>query len=565
MQVLTHRKKCDEIHPICGKCQRKGDVCTWPPKDKNETKSARDEALKNVRSSKHRRRAKLYALEPSSSVLSSIPQQADASEDSETLAEKEDVSVDLALDDFFFDLDGPVVEELQGFKDDLASFQLELDGQKPEGHDTFHYHQVKVEDLIFPPEQLEGEEPPCVDDLGEEGLRFFECYRTTYCNFVSIGLELLNYFNKTFIWLASFCPGVAYALTAWGGFYLELQKPRYDFSRPWIYMQKAAKAMCEEMGQDLKPDTKEKFLLLLGFYLIFIGIEVTTGDVRNWRGLINQCKGLIESYKGPIALSREFDDSNDIKWLLSNFCFHDILSSHALTAGTTFPMSEYEAVVSPNMSYGIDPLHGIVSPVYLLFGHIGNSKAKLTRQWEEVQRQVSENHPKADALREEYYANVERVTAELTEKLNHCKPSATHLELLKNDAQAQKTHLALFELYVYACRIQLGMSIQQYPLCTLSQQQLLLKSLKILDELLVTRLKVALSLLILVCGILCCTDRDRIRMTSLFRMHSNQYEIGNLQRIEESVLEAWEMNPDGKLCLDWADLVADKNWHLYVG
>lgn len=493
---------------------------------------------------------------------SSEPQLADNSTEDVIEAQVEaEPSID--LNDFQFDFNGPVVEELQGFKDDLALFQMELDEQKQEGHDSNSINK-KFEEFLIPINNYKSTDFPCVD-LGTEGLVFFECYRTTYCNFVSIGLELLNYFNKTFIWLSSICPGVAYALTAWGGFYLELQKPRHDFSRPWMYMQQAAKALCEEMGQDLKPDTKEKFLLLFGFYLIFIGIEVTTGDVRNWRGLINQCRALIESYNGPIALSRAFNDSNDIKWILSNFCFHDILSSHALTAGTTFPMSEYEAVVSPNMSYGIDPLHGIVSPVYLIFGHIGNSRAKLRHQWEEVQQKLSDNHPGADASREEYYEEVERVTAEITDQLNSCKPSATHLKLLRSDPEAEKSHLALFELYVYACKIQLGMSIQKYPLSTIYQQQLLLKSLKILDQLLLTRLKVALSLLILVCGILCCTDRDRTRMTSLFRMHSNQYEIGNLQRIEETVLEAWEMNPDGTLCLDWAELVADKNWHLYVG
>lgn len=466
--------------------------------------------------------------------------------------------------DFVFDFNGPVVEDLQGFKDDLALFQMELDEQRPDQPNNL-LENDELQEFLMPLNLDQNMGLRCVADLDAEGIVFFEYYRTTYCNFVSIGLKSLNYFNKTFIGLANVCTGVAYAVTAWGGFYLELQKPRCDFTRPWTYMQKAAKAMCDEMGSELKPSSKEQLLSLFGFYLIFIGIEVCTGDIRNWRGLMNQCKDLIHSYGGPISLSHAFEDSNDIKWLLSNFCFHDILSSHTLTVGTTFPMSEYETVVSPNLSYGIDPLHGIVSPVYLIFGHIGNSKARLASLWEVVTEKVANNDPQGDILREQYYEEVERVTAEIKGKIDTCHPSDTHLELLGNDPKAREIHTALFQLYIFASRIQLGTSIQKLPQCALSQQHLLLQSFKLLDMLLVTPVKVALSLLILVCGVLCCNERDRLRMTTMFRMHLKQYEIGNLQRIEETVLEAWQLSPEGNTCLDWADLVRDKSWHLYVG
>lgn len=468
--------------------------------------------------------------------------------------------------DFVFDFSGAVVDEIQGFKEDLAMFQMELDEQRPEGQlpeSQFDYSYLQ--ELLNQGMAKRDSELSSLADLDTEGLVFFECYRTTYCNFVSIGLQLLNYFNKTFIWLGSRCAGVAYALTAWGGFYLELSKPKSDFTRPWSYMQRAAKSMYDEMGPDLKPKTKDQLLNIFGFYLIFIGIEVCTGDVRNWRGLMKQCKEIIESYGGPILLSNAFNDSNDIKWLLYNFCFHDILSSHTLTEGTTFPVSEYEAVVSPDASYGIDPLHGIVAPVYMIFAHIGNHKARLTRQWEEVERQLAVDAPDAEYLREQYYEQVQRVSEEIEEKINTCKPNQTHLDLLKDSPADYDIHLRLFELYLYACRSQFATSIQKLPQCAISQQRILLKSLKLLDSLLLTQVRVALSLLILICGLLCCTKRDRTRMTLLFRMHSHQYQIGNLQRVEETVLEAWEMSPDGAVCLDWADLVRDKNWHLYVG
>lgn len=553
------------MHPTCGSCSKRKEICKWPlnTKIKGEEKSLdqgnnlliRDEELKH-----NGLTAKLISSE--SSFSAALLSEEVSNHETEAKSQN---SIDFN-DEFNFDFSGAVVDEIQGFKEDLAMFQMELDGQRPEGlrpENLLDYS--NLQEVIGQRSASLDTELSSIADLDTEGLVFFECYRTTYCNFVSIGLQLLNYFNKTFIWLGSRCAGVAYALTAWGGFYLELSKPKSDFTRPWSYMQRAAKSMYEEMGPDLKPQTKDQLLNIFGFYLIFIGIEVCTGDVRNWRGLMKQCKDIIASYGGPILLSRAFNDSNDIKWLLYNFCFHDILSSHTLTVGTTFPVSEYEAVVSPDPSYGIDPLHGIVAPVYMIFGHIGNHKARLARQWDEVAHQISIDAPDAEFLREQYYEQVLKVSEEIEEKINNCKPNQTHLDLLKDSPMDYDIHVRLFELYLYACRSQFATSIQKLPLCAIIQQRILLKSLRLLDSLLLTQVRVALSLLILICGLLCCTKRDRTRMTSLFRMHSHQYQIGNLQRVEETVLEAWEMSPDGAECLDWADLVRDKNWHLYVG
>ena len=564
------RKKCDEKHPKCGNCVRRGEECTWPTNSKSDTEIVRNEIKEHIRVA---RSLRVRAIDQESGLKNALvaaeiavdrPHLPGGDLQFRSLKLESDFKLDSQMSDFLFEFDSVVIEELQGFKDDLTLFQMELDEQRSEAPSTQAVcYSQKEPEILYKPSV--ASELANLSDLDAEAILFYETYKSQYCNLISVGLPWLNYFIKTFVGQAQQCTGVAYAIVAWGGFFLELQKPKCDFIRPWVYMQKAAKAMCEQLGPELKLTKKESLISLFSFYLVFVGIEVCTGDVHNWRGFMNQCFDLIQLYHGPVSLSKAFDNCNDIKFLLSNFCLHDILSSRALTERTFFPMSQYEAIVSASATYGLDPLHGIVGPVYLIFGHIGNHKAALDRQWEDVHQKLVKNHPEAETAREKYYDEVDRVTNAINVKMKACKPSPVHLELLKEHPKTRDVQLGLFELYMYTCQMQLGMSIQKLPLNAVSQQRLLLKAQKLLDVLLEAPVKVSLSLLILVCGILCCTERDRTRMTSVFRRLLNQYKIGNLQRIEETVIEAWELSPEGTMCLDWAELVSAKNWQLFVG
>ncbi|OBA20308.1 hypothetical protein METBIDRAFT_16148, partial [Metschnikowia bicuspidata var. bicuspidata NRRL YB-4993] len=370
---------------------------------------------------------------------------------------------------------------------------------------------------------------PYLFNLDNEGMMFLECYREQYSTFISIGLDTLNYFIKTFLSIAALNEGITYALTAWGGFFIELRKPRSNFTKPWQYMQKATKCMCKQMGDYLRPNDKHQFFVLFAFYLIFIGIEVCTGDVRNWRGFMTQCSLLIQSYGGILKVTDLFGFSNDIKWLISDFKFHDLLSSKCLLEGPVFAAEEYEQALLPRPEYGIDPLQGIVGPLYDIIGAMGKARAELGQKWAYLDRRARAKDPRMQELTLIYYENTQRVIDEFKHKITECKPLPVHLELLQEDEQNCKLHVALFELYTHVCRIQLATSLEKSPPNCVLQQHLLHQALGILDVLQGTKFKVSLSLALLVCGMTCCTAHDRALMTQRFRLHLNQYEIGNLQ------------------------------------
>ena len=59
-----------------------------------------------------------------------------------------------------------------------------------------------------------------------------------------------------------------------------------------------------------------------------------------------------------------FDCSNEIKWLLSDIQYHDILSLNTFQKGTMLPMEEYnsvfkEAKILELGNYGLDPFKDV--------------------------------------------------------------------------------------------------------------------------------------------------------------------------------------------------------------
>lgn len=439
--------------------------------------------------------------------------------------------------------------------------QLQLAVALPKGlPDLFDLFNMPFDNILF------GRVVPQLDDTG---VQFLLHYSEAFCSFIHIGTDSLNYFLKTFMQLAQSRDSILYALCAWGGFWLQLRdKSSIDYSQPWNYMQKSAKLICKEIGDSLVPLNNEDFFVLLAFYLIFIGIEVTTGDVCHWGGFLTQCSNLIKSFGGLEAVAQMFLNNNDIKWLLHNFQFHDLLSLNAVRQGTLMPIEEYEAVLQDDVNYGIDPLQGTLGGVYNLFGDIGNSQVMLRRQWAEIEDMIEalvERSPELEEARRAYFATVRTTYKSLMEKISGCVQSLLHLQILELDPKELTLQRKLFELYVLICKIHLNTVVMRLPPSLVQQQDLLLQALELIDELLDTRMIVLLSLLILVCGMACCTSYDRDRMRERFRKAQLRYHVQNLTRIEETVEESWVRNPDGNVVIEWAALVEEKGWNLYVG
>lgn len=210
--------------------------------------------------------------------------------------------------------------------------------------------------------------------LNEECLRYLEFYSSGYSEFIAICPQSSNYFIKTFLNLGYTNEAIMYSLVSWGC----LASDSYDKAK--FYMLKASKMMYDNYSQ--KSDKlREDIYVLLCFYLIVIGWEICSGDVKKWYNILKQSKSLIDSCGGLATLSEKFHQSTDVEWLISDFQFHDILSSATLEMGTLYPIEDYRKSLPQSLDYGIDPLQGCLRPLYLILGGIKNCSASLTKNW----------------------------------------------------------------------------------------------------------------------------------------------------------------------------------------
>lgn len=398
-------------------------------------------------------------------------------------------------------------------------------------------------------------------NLNAESLRYLDYYTTKYSPIISISPENNNYFLKTFLKVAYYNEPVLYALVSWGCLF----DNSYDEAKSWM-------TKSQRLIKDIKLRDSNDVYLLLCYYLIVVGWEVCAGDINNWYKMMLLALKLIKSQGGIEKIMKLYDNSIDIQWLISDFQFHDVLSSEALQRGTIFPVSEYRLVLHENIEYGVDPLQGCLRPLYLILGEIKNTTVDLKQENERINFEISKEPRNGFSdtknIRNLRIAHLKRCEEQFhyfEQRIHDCKPDPDLITLVLSDINEFELHMTLFELYSLTSLLYIGMYLQKLPPASQRQQSLLLQSLELIEILIGTKLHVSLTLLILICGIICCTDYDRLQMRNIFNLLLSRYDIGNLPKIIEVIEESWQKNPNGDSVIDWSELVNDKGWFLYVG
>lgn len=413
---------------------------------------------------------------------------------------------------------------------------------------------------------------PQIDDKG--GL-FLDSYINQCARVVCVGPDSSNYFLKTFYQLASTDNAIMYALAAWGGLFIE------GFSERVKRYLKSAFDLIEKRFPSFDDLNKQDTFTLLSFYLVVLSFEVCAGDVCNWHRYHHSAAELIKKNGGLEKICRKFDYSNDIKFLISDVFFHDILSSNAFSGNSQFPTSEYYSMFHQNRilefgNYGLDPLQGCLQPIYLILAEmnsvasdLGKRKLELDRELRILALNVTQLAADEDIihlrqLRIEYYEDANHQFNILQEKLHNCKPNVAQIELIMDDKKELELHLTLFEVYLYTCQLCINTRIKGMAPSAIEQQVLLLNCLNGIDILVPTKLVSSLALLLLICGINCCSPSDRIEMQKRIEKIQKLYFVANVLRVLEIIQESWAQNKLGNRCMDWTDICKSKNWDLSV-
>ncbi|RLV87034.1 hypothetical protein JA9_000949 [Meyerozyma sp. JA9] len=527
------KKKCDEVHPTCGSCRHRGEPCEWgvvkPYKpvspDSEETTPKILEISSKVAGNSEPKRTEILDAE--------IAKQTDVSRIVSTPKSPPFNSTPSDL--------------LQLFSpSDFLDFEMPLLSSPSS---TFSLY------------------------LDEAGLRLLNFYENKVAKILSVSPESSNYFLKTFFTAALSEESLMHALAAWGGVFSD----GHDSSAVKFHLDKARQLIRTTYLNRPDLDTHGTYVAIC-YYLISMGIDICSGDVSNWYYLFNECTNLLKRRGGIVKFCRENQFSNDSKWLISNFQFHDVLSSATLKRGTSCDIEEYNRLFNNCFdmgSYGVDPYQGCIQPIFLLLGTIMNTNVELKEERDKINHEMVEAskkglnldnlaHRQLTLRRIRQCHEVEARYNKLLSDIHYCTPNQSQISHISHDKSEVDLHLTLFELYRLTCQIYLLLYIKQTQPSSSEVQLHFMNSLAYIESLMSSKLVPSLPMSLLICGMCCCNEYDRAQVRSIFDKLSATYTVGNVGRIWEIIQEAWKRNPHGDVCIDWTDICDEFGWKLSV-
>lgn len=403
--------------------------------------------------------------------------------------------------------------------------------------------------------------------LDPQGASFVHHFEQKVSGALTVSPSTSNYFAKTFLLLATVDEGVGHALASWGALYLHQQEDAHK------HFQKAVSLTAKRYPRGAEVSLYDYYTLLC-FHLILLGFFVCQGDVSQWYVCFQKCHELIGRCGGLWALCKEFGYSNDIKFLASNFYYHDILSSSAFVNGPIIPATEYAEVFSHGFfdsSYGIDPLQGCLNPVYMLLAEEHEMKVALRARRQRLDEMLNnemsgEEDPTVltefNHMRVEYLEFCEEVVDNVMMKIDNCQIDESMFH--NSSPEEIALHKQIFALYRLVCKLNWVLHLKGSPPCSNELQLILVRIMEAIDRLIDTNMLIVLCFPLLMAGTTCYTKHDRQRMEINFASAIRKCPIRNVKRAWDLVQETWRRNPDGEVYVDWADICEDFGWQLCV-
>lgn len=620
---LTCRKKkkrCDEVKPICGLCKKQSHSCNWKipgTERRNRTKTRRTSNSTNL--------DHLFTLEDSKSTLETAEELEIASLDKETLQKDQDLAqhqdiamlvpspgtpdLNMASLASFTDPNGLIkspsllmtIHDLLNPKKDGSLHQdAESDSADKEIKDfslssPSADSPSKIADFVLKyfksPHILIRPSDTFTKDLDDQGIFYLDYYRNCVATTVSIAPVETNYFLNFYLPLASKEKSVLFAIIGWGGMFMNGSKDNIAYS---YYIQHAIDLCKEKLNSNSL--NKNDILVLMATLTILTAAEVCVGDVKQWYVFFEKIYRIIKGY-GLKNLIQEFGHCNELRWLILNFLYHDVLASRSLKNGTFFKPIEYQELLlnDDNFStsvesytlkftdadYGADPLQGCARPLYLVIGEIINCSVDLAKELERLDlleaQSVEEFSTREDlnyifmnfnciSLKQQRYELHNKTESEFTrldEKIIQSKPNDIALSYLENDSELE-LHLTLFETYQLTAQIYLRMLVLHRPPCSSDMQRLLHNLTNCVDILIGSKVQASLCFPLLVAGLQCVSKLDRMIMSKRFEHMITHFPVMNFELVKKILDELWRRNKTGEKCIDWSTITDDLGWDLCV-
>ena len=418
-------------------------------------------------------------------------------------------------------------------------------------------------------------------NLDNIGVKLYDYYQHRLARIMSIVPAESNYYLKVFLPMAAQNKGILYSILAWSGYHLG-----GDFEDEGTrYMTKAL-----DFIKDTPIKNENETLQRLANLLIMCGAEICKGDVRKWPVYLEWAAKIIKNRGGLY----EFNKDKEQHWLMSSFAYHDILASSTSERGTYFPVEQYDDFIV-NLGFGVDPLHGIVKPMFNIIGEISTlvtESKKLLKissnslgygimnddDDEGVDGGFDENSfevpgidtPDSEKVGNDHggvklsrYASLSKIMQKaslLENKINIAKPDPKDLNSFS--PEELELQLTLFESFQLTAKLHLRQSVLRLNPSSLETQFILCELLKCLDVVLKSSVEGSLCFPLFIAGMNCTTKKDRKRMLARFKDIGERYSFKNLERAKTVMEQVWLVDPSGTRCVDWYEIVKRLGWDV---
>lgn len=508
-QLLTFRKKCDQIKPKCGPCSRRNSPCDWPVKGKEYKNKI---PKRGIRFLDHNFPEIPTSYATPVQILTYINSSA-------SLYSDENNPLDTTLQ----------TDVIDGYIDNNLVVPSSPLSDSP----------VSLDTLIFPLYQSPSV-PLCLK-LSASETEHFEYYCHAVAPKISVVPNHLNHFLQVFLPLAYEDESVLYCLVAWG---YTIRNHNKRLQQKNSFMDRA---------KTFLGGREHKFISSLASYIILMCIEITTGDTMAWSRYLTSCYDSINKM-GGFGILKNYSEEG--RALAENFAYFDILASQSNENGTYYPVYEYCNLFNTTNTGGfVDPLLGCTRPLILILGDVINLIVEI--------RALKENN---------CYTNTEKLqtiltkTEEIEMKLKSARIFTIDYQILaESNDNEMNYHRQMFELYRISIQMYVKQAIRRLPPNVPEMQLCLGMANEYLNSLIESPLRLGLSFPLLITGMNSVTEEDRNRTSCNLELLGRNYEFDSIDKLKQLIQEVWNLNKDGSLCIDYFEVTRKFGWKLNIG
>lgn len=535
------RKRCDEVHPICGACLKRNDTCAWSYHLRTKEKPTTIEKVLDPKLERHE-----IEYQESDCKLVEIESQDDFVEENAKAETHHALVPYMPINDGDNDNDIECVQRVTALEDAMD--------------DMFKSNTLSPR-LVFTSAPLKY--------LDSNGCLFWDFYRYKGSAIGCVGIDDSNYFFKCYVKVCEGNEAICNLLAAWGGIYLK-DNPEDEVVHSYI-----------RRGYSLLPPTDAQTLIkcnakrfwAMCFYSVLYTFYVTTGDPNHWWPVFLKLKEIIDLSGGLIKICEDYNYSNDIIFIISLMQYFSCTSSELWINGPIYPLSEFQQVFAKVDfgNFGVDPVQGAFYTIYWRLAEVATNKILLEKQKsyvEDLYRKASASLFTNETLNGLYKsAKLDYVECSLLVfdsmmlKINMEKPSISQLLLISDDTEHQ-LQIDIFETYKKVCKLCCYFHLKRASPLVHEVQVLLEETLHLVEGLRDSKMRVSMIIPLLTCSMAAVTDYDKRRIENCFKHLRDGCAVYNVDLAWFLAQEIWLRNPEGNKIVDWAQICKEKNWHI---